>query len=553
MGILKESKDGKGVDLVIPLWKKLMNYFHQPWTDECCTDESPLGKPVGYDSDGEVLKYYDPATKTIEEVSVGGGGAGLRYGLEDSISLQDRLVDNDGNDMAIENTSEFFTGSGYQDTSENAPDTFISDFRTGQSSIAAIVTDGTDVFGTTVDETGTKIDGVAQDDTTTKVLSLDSDNYIKWIDKSTLGGGGDNFANSDLTANANRTHDFDGNSLDIKNLSSFNIEGLSTILTVPFVDGGGAPPIFAYNYDGTNDGLVLTPDVTSPTINVVLNVDGTNTGDIVFTRGGSGVPYYIYTAPTTIGTVVTVVNYSYNNIEEGIVSIKNMPIFTGTPEYEIIVDGDTLKKRVFPSPTGFSDGNGTIAGDGVIDLGGQLTDNTIIDAQNFELSITGSNTTIFDVVNNTKNAIAGTGIWRGITGMTQGTESYLSYGVSASSLQDINNAGINPALSVESIMSSSTFGGFGTSIDFALTTNSRGNKISGRVISKWTDSSNLTSEFSIVGLFNSTEKTVFQLTGEGLAIITQGAPEYVDNTAATTAGLAIGTIYRTGDNLKIVH
>ena len=32
-----------------------------------------------------------------------------------------------------------------------------------------------------------------------------------------------------------------------------------------------------------------------------------------------------------------------------------------------------------------------------------------------------------------------------------------------------------------------------------------------------------------------------------------GAPEYADNAAATTAGLTIGQVYRTGDVLKIVH
>ena len=71
-GVLKE---GRGVDLILPILKRYNDFLHQPWTDECCEDESPLGKPVGYDSEGSVLKYYDPTTKTIEEVSVGGGGA----------------------------------------------------------------------------------------------------------------------------------------------------------------------------------------------------------------------------------------------------------------------------------------------------------------------------------------------------------------------------------------------------------------------------------------------------------------------------------------------
>lgn len=32
-----------------------------------------------------------------------------------------------------------------------------------------------------------------------------------------------------------------------------------------------------------------------------------------------------------------------------------------------------------------------------------------------------------------------------------------------------------------------------------------------------------------------------------------GAPEYADNAAAITGGLAVGQVYRTGDILKIVH
>lgn len=48
----------------------------------------------------------------------------------------------------------------------------------------------------------------------------------------------------------------------------------------------------------------------------------------------------------------------------------------------------------------------------------------------------------------------------------------------------------------------------------------------------------------------STRLTVKGNTGH---VILNNVPEYTDNAAALAGGLAVGTIYRTGDNLKIVH
>jgi hypothetical protein len=49
---------------------------------------------------------------------------------------------------------------------------------------------------------------------------------------------------------------------------------------------------------------------------------------------------------------------------------------------------------------------------------------------------------------------------------------------------------------------------------------------------------------------NGTEK--FSIDRNGL-ICSKSISEYADNAAAVTAGLAVGTHYRTGDTLKIVH
>ena len=46
---------------------------------------------------------------------------------------------------------------------------------------------------------------------------------------------------------------------------------------------------------------------------------------------------------------------------------------------------------------------------------------------------------------------------------------------------------------------------------------------------------------------------LFEANFSATAIVIANVPVYADNAAAVTAGLAVGQIYRTGDNLKIVH
>lgn len=46
---------------------------------------------------------------------------------------------------------------------------------------------------------------------------------------------------------------------------------------------------------------------------------------------------------------------------------------------------------------------------------------------------------------------------------------------------------------------------------------------------------------------------LFQQNFNAAAIVIADVPVYADNAAAVTAGLAVGQLYRTGDNLKIVH
>ena len=46
---------------------------------------------------------------------------------------------------------------------------------------------------------------------------------------------------------------------------------------------------------------------------------------------------------------------------------------------------------------------------------------------------------------------------------------------------------------------------------------------------------------------------LFEANFNAPAIVIANTPQYADNAAALTGGLAVGQIYRTGDVLKIVH
>ena len=47
--------------------------------------------------------------------------------------------------------------------------------------------------------------------------------------------------------------------------------------------------------------------------------------------------------------------------------------------------------------------------------------------------------------------------------------------------------------------------------------------------------------------------TLFEQNFDATSIVISDVPVYADNAAAVTGGLSVGQLYRTGDNLKIVH
>lgn len=84
-------------------------------------------------------------------------------------------------------------------------------------------------------------------------------------------------------------------------------------------------------------------------------------------------------------------------------------------------------------------------------------------------------------------------------------------------------------------------------------------------ISQFPDDSEITVDDKLVGTDaensletkNFTFADVISFLQQNLLILNTpsltGVPEYADNAAAVTAGLAIGKVYRTADVLKIVH
>jgi len=103
-----------------------------------------------------------------------------------------------------------------------------------------------------------------------------------------------NFATTDLTFTGNRTHDADGNSLDIVNLSAFYVNGITSSASFVLNDGGGTAVVDGvngviltgnpvrlhagdYNIRVKNDGIEIeTPDSGTGLSGQVLTSDGTN-------------------------------------------------------------------------------------------------------------------------------------------------------------------------------------------------------------------------------------------------------------------------------------
>jgi hypothetical protein len=104
-----------------------------------------------------------------------------------------------------------------------------------------------------------------------------------------------------------------------------------------------------------------------------------------------------------------------------------------------------------------------------------------------------------------------------------------------------------------------TFGtpavGMGGSIDFYLDAVTPVTEISNQLISKWTDATDATrsAQFEIWGVNSGVSAAKFIVKPSGIINIPIDPPNYANNVAAITGGLAVGDIYRNGDVLQIVH
>ena len=209
-----------------------------------------------------------------------------------------------------------------------------------------------------------------------------------------------------------------------------------------------------------------------------------------------------------------------------------------------------------PSGTTETASNGLTKTINDIKLGGTLTENTTINGM-FSYGVTITNNT--GIGNNTlfvnQNG-AGVGLQAlAVSGNAIYAQTSSGIPIAATKAGSPDNNSVQTiAVLTRSVNSGLVAAGAGSALEFHTGTTA-GEVLANKLASKWTNPSHAvrTSEFFITGFNNGTEYTLLQLSGAGLLQLTQGAPEHADNAAAVTAGLPVGTIYRTGDNLKIVH
>lgn len=196
--------------------------------------------------------------------------------------------------------------------------------------------------------------------------------------------------------------------------------------------------------------------------------------------------------------------------------------FTGTPTYNLAVNssGDIIEVASGGSGSTYYANNGLtkVTGD-TMQLGGTLTSPVLITsstAQPFEVSNLGS-----------FNAVVGDplGAYTGVK-INVSNEGFFT---------SSDNAGTLASVKV----------GIGAGTDAQSVSLSARNGVSGNI-----SSINITESNVRLSIHGADAVVV----GNGGSVqLTQGAPEYTDNAAAVSAGLVTGTVYRTGDNLKIVH
>lgn len=65
-GILRETKEG--LDYILPIFKKFLEYLKIPYFDPCCNEVKEAGLPVGF-KDGK-LQYYNNITNQYTQIVI---------------------------------------------------------------------------------------------------------------------------------------------------------------------------------------------------------------------------------------------------------------------------------------------------------------------------------------------------------------------------------------------------------------------------------------------------------------------------------------------------
>lgn len=195
--------------------------------------------------------------------------------------------------------------------------------------------------------------------------------------------------------------------------------------------------------------------------------------------------------------------------------------------------------------------NGLTLSSNNIVLGGSLTGNTTITTTssytlNVATSRAGAANAGFIVTNNStgsalKGVASGTGTGYGVWGTS--TDNYgvrgESTGIAAGAFFtiDTNSNVLNGLIVDRQFTGGSPSNGIGTSIEFRNETSTTSSTLSNSLISKWTNATHAArvSEFSIDGVYNTVQATLFTLAGSGKATLNKyGVGSFTSGTAVYT-------------------
>lgn len=303
--------------------------------------------------------------------------------------------------------------------------------------------------------------------------------------------------------------------------------------------------------------------------------------------GDQGINIYAYNSTVSKKSIIDLYKGTYTITSDGDSLIKfrtNQPVrlyqygtgvFTGTLAKSLGVDasGNVIEYDAGSGGGGtYTASNGLTMVGSDVQLGGTLTSNANISTGSYQLNLSGTSANGGNTILLVTDAGGGNGVTvNGTTGTavlgtaTSGVggyfksdggqgligESYSSIGITGRSSLTYpisadktvtNTNDLTGGLKVSQTVTSTAVAGFGTSIDYILTTAFPTSRISNQLISKWTDAADATrsSEFSIAGVYGGVTNTLFTLAGNGQLTLNKygtgafpGTPTYALKVDAT--------------------